>query len=239
MTRSKEQALTAEAVLASLVSNLPGYLYWKDVEGVYKGCNDYHAQRLGFKQGTDLLGKTDSDLLGKEINPRFSHYDTAVLSQGQTRIIEEMLSIRGQEVILLSLKSPILGKRRQVLGVLNISLDITRERRLEERVRAYKKEHNELTIAVLPRASIKRILILKTESIVAAELQQVFEQAGCLVDVVEDIDSALTQVRIEYYTLIFMDTSLCDVDGVKLAQKIRQHAEKNRDTPIIGFDACR
>jgi len=243
VTGSKEQILTAELLLAHLIANIPGYVYWKDKEGVYQGCNRHHAHRLGVRQSIDVIGKTDGQLLEREGNQRFSHYDQIVLSQGQTRVIEEVITLNGQTVILLSLKSPLFGKRyrkrRQVLGVLSISLDITRERRLEERVRAYQEKQKELTMTALPSLSLKRILIVKTDSLITEELQQVFQKAGCVVDVVHNPGSAFQQMQKEYYTLIFMDTNLRDIDGIKFAKKMRQQSKKNRDTPIIGFDACR
>lgn len=139
MSERAPQLPTAQEVLVSFMATTPGYLYWKDNHERYRGCNDYHAFRLGYKHGKEVIGKRDEQLITKEELPRFSHYDHMVLLQGQTRIIEEAVTLRGQTLILLSLKSPILGKYHQVVGVLNISLDITRERRLEEQLRAYKK----------------------------------------------------------------------------------------------------
>lgn len=104
MARSNHSTcITTDDVLAHLVINMPGYLYWKDKQGVYLGCNDYHAQRLGLKAGTEVMGKLDKELLGKESNQYFSKHDELVLSQGQTRVIEEEFMIRGQRTILLSL----------------------------------------------------------------------------------------------------------------------------------------
>lgn len=36
--------LNAEIALTNIVLNMPGHLYWKDISGVYLGCNDKQAQ---------------------------------------------------------------------------------------------------------------------------------------------------------------------------------------------------
>lgn len=44
MTHSKQQTSIREDVLTNLLANMPGYLHWKDRQGVYLGCNHSHAQ---------------------------------------------------------------------------------------------------------------------------------------------------------------------------------------------------
>ncbi|WP_028388363.1 response regulator [Legionella fairfieldensis] len=229
VSKTIQQQLTSEEVLTTLLSYMPGYFYWKNTEGVYLGCNDYHAQRLGCQCGRDVLGKTDLQLLAS--HPRFSRYDTLVMSQGQTRIIDEDIISGGQVVNSLSLKSPILNKEQEVLGMLNLSLDIHRE----ERLRLLNELDDEFTIDILPSLEAKRVLIVETEP-TAKILHRVFERAGCQVDIVSDASSVIQQVNQEKYTLIFMDVRLTDDKGLNIAQQITTRSSKNQATPILGFN---
>ncbi len=49
--------------LASIIDQLPGSVYWKDLQGQIIGCNLAQAQALGFSSPKDVIGKTDFDFL--------------------------------------------------------------------------------------------------------------------------------------------------------------------------------
>ena len=51
-----------ETTMKNIMAEMPGHVYWKDVNGIYLGCNNRQAQSLGFKAGSDIIGKTDFDL---------------------------------------------------------------------------------------------------------------------------------------------------------------------------------
>ena len=51
-----------EALFASLVAMFPGHVYWKDLNGVYQGCNDNAAKYVGLNSRNEIVGKTDYDL---------------------------------------------------------------------------------------------------------------------------------------------------------------------------------
>ncbi|QDV74097.1 Sporulation kinase E [Planctomycetes bacterium K2D] len=55
--------LTAEReLLRSLLDSLPSAVFWKDLEGVYRGCNPAFASILGFDCHERVIGITDDDL---------------------------------------------------------------------------------------------------------------------------------------------------------------------------------
>lgn len=118
--------LNAEIALSNIVLNMPGHVYWKDISGVYLGCNDKQAQSLGFKKGTDIVGKTDYDLpWGEGIADKFRENDSRIVSTGITEITEEPSVMDGGKVIVLSQKTPLKDKNGKIYGVLGISIDIT------------------------------------------------------------------------------------------------------------------
>lgn len=46
--------------LKTIIDNLPGYVYWKDVDSVYMGCNQNLAKLLGLKSSFDIIGMRGS-----------------------------------------------------------------------------------------------------------------------------------------------------------------------------------
>lgn len=118
-------------VLRNIMMNMPGHVYWKNLDGVYLGCNDKQAQTLGLEFGDQVIGKTDFDLpWGKESAQEFYDNDQRVIEQGEAEIVEERISDNGDTV--LSIKAPIKNEVGKIFGILGISIDITEKKRSEE-----------------------------------------------------------------------------------------------------------
>ena len=49
-------------VLRALVDHLPYFVFWKDRQSVYLGCNEATAEVAGLVSPKDIIGKTDYDL---------------------------------------------------------------------------------------------------------------------------------------------------------------------------------
>ena len=57
------QSIEMLAELGShLISVMPCHIYWKDTDGKYLGCNQLHAENLGFSTPDEIVGKTDFEL---------------------------------------------------------------------------------------------------------------------------------------------------------------------------------
>lgn len=115
-----------------IVQNLPGSIYWKNKNGSYLGNNDY-AKRLMQALGleTNVVGKTDYDIFPKEVADDFKRADLKVLS-GENLVVEEVTTFSdATEMIQLSSKIPLLDKTKKIVGILGISLDITKLKKTE------------------------------------------------------------------------------------------------------------
>ncbi|HLD16499.1 MAG TPA: PAS domain-containing protein, partial [Coxiellaceae bacterium] len=121
-------------ILHNILSDSPSHIYWKDKNGVYLGCNEKQARSLGFKNDKEVIGKTDFELPG-DINKAkiFRQNDVKVMHTGQPLITEEAAIFNGKEAILLSQKTPLRNKAREVIGILGISVDITDLKEAQER----------------------------------------------------------------------------------------------------------
>lgn len=60
---ARTSELAAERkLLRSLLDSLPAAVYWKDLDGVYRGCNPAFAGLFGFEHDKRVVGITDDDL---------------------------------------------------------------------------------------------------------------------------------------------------------------------------------
>ena len=129
-----------ETTMKNIMAEMPGHVYWKDVNGIYLGCNNRQAQSLGFKAGSDIIGKTDFDLpWDTHIAKKFRENDLRIMANGTTEIVEESSIMGGKESIVLSQKTPITDDNNVVIGILGISIDISDRKILEESIKKAKE----------------------------------------------------------------------------------------------------
>ena len=79
-----------QLALEHIMRMLPGHVYWKDINGVYLGCNDNQAKSLGLKYGSEVIGKTDFDLPWPQGSAEdFYVNDMTVMESGSNLVVEE------------------------------------------------------------------------------------------------------------------------------------------------------
>ena len=130
-----------QLTLENIVANMPGFVYWKDKNGVYLGCNNRQARSLGFRYGYEIVGKTDFDLpWGENYAALFRKNDRYIIESGETLIIEEKSQVDGKNAIVLSHKSPMRNTQGEITGVLGISIDISDRKKIEEELNIAKEK---------------------------------------------------------------------------------------------------
>lgn len=135
-------ALQAEIdTMKTIISMMPGHVYWKNSDGRYMGCNNNLAKVLKLSSPDDIIGKTDADLTGVDIADKTTKVDSDVLkNQNELRTEEEGFDADGKPALYLTQKSPLLDRQGQVKGVLGVSLDITARKHTEEKLRIAKRK---------------------------------------------------------------------------------------------------
>jgi PAS domain S-box-containing protein len=140
--KKKEEYLTnikelTELTLHQILSYLPTHVYWKDVNGVYLGCNDKQAKSLGKESGISVIGKTDFELpWGKDFVETYRKNDIEVMETKKVKMIEEKAIIDGNERIFYSQKAPLLNKNNDAIGIVGISVDITDLKNTQDKLAA-------------------------------------------------------------------------------------------------------
>jgi PAS domain S-box-containing protein len=122
--RAAETSVEPLEVITSAMNSIPDIIFYKDIDGVYRGGNSAWAALAG-KPLDQLIGKTDFDLFPADVAKSFQSYDKAMLEAGKARRNEEWLTYPdGRKVYVETLKTPWLGKDGKVLGVLGVCHEI-------------------------------------------------------------------------------------------------------------------
>lgn len=117
-----------------LIDALPGRVFWKDTDSRYMGCNRAFAIAAKLEGPEDIVGKTDYDLIKKDIAESLIREDQSVMQTKQAMHgIEERLQSRNGSVTWWeSNKLPLIDADGSVVGVLGVYQDVTERKRMQQ-----------------------------------------------------------------------------------------------------------
>ena len=131
-----------DRVLDNILDRIPYFIFWKNRELVYEGCNQRFATLIGKNSPKEIISKTDFDLGWGQGEPElFREGDLEVMEGNPKLNIEETL-IRpdGSKMVMLVSKIPLRDKYDNCIGILGISNDITERKKAEEELRIAKEK---------------------------------------------------------------------------------------------------
>ena len=128
-----------QAIFKTLVDSIPDLIFYKDVDGVYKSCNEPFCEFAG-KSEQEIINRTDYTLFPLETAEEFVVNDRKVYDSKSVIINEEWVKYPdGKQVLLETKKFLVKDKDGKVMGLMGISRDIT-QRKLAEDALAQSEE---------------------------------------------------------------------------------------------------
>ena len=119
--------------LNKIIKLMPGNIYWKDRNGQYLGCNNGIVELSNFSSSKDIIGKTLYDIFDRDHAQEIDKADQKVMLTATTEILEEYgYDKNGQQAVYLTKKTPLINDKREVIGMLGMTFDIS-ERKQQEK----------------------------------------------------------------------------------------------------------
>ncbi len=137
-----EDQTAARKMLQKVMDNIPQYIFWKNKELVYLGCNRNFALAAGIGDPEKIKGKTDYDLAWKKEEAEFfRECDRRVIAsdRAEYHIIEPQYQADGKQAWLNTNKIPLHDAGGTVVGILGTYEDITARIETEEALKLYEK----------------------------------------------------------------------------------------------------
>jgi PAS domain S-box-containing protein len=139
---TRQQAVTAENFLSSIVENIPSMVFIKDAKELRFVRINHAGEKLLGRTRQELMGKNDYDFFPESQADYFTLKDREVLeSCVEMNIPEEAIDTAAMgKRWLHTRKVPILDEKGQPIYLLGISEDITESRQAEEELQRQKSE---------------------------------------------------------------------------------------------------
>ena len=87
---------------ASLLSNLPTLVYWKDVYGNYLGANPGWLKLAGYSSEAEIIDKNDYELVWCDYAAQLSQHEKDVIDKNTILTFEEEIRAYNGKIISLS-----------------------------------------------------------------------------------------------------------------------------------------
>ncbi len=132
--RSEEALRESQQMLQLVMDNIPQFIFWKDRNFVFLGCNRNFAQLAGVGSPKNIVGKTDYDMPWKKEANLYRECDCRVMETDtpEYHIIEPLLRADGQQAWLDTNKVPLHDLEGNVVGILGTFEDITEHKQNQE-----------------------------------------------------------------------------------------------------------
>ena len=135
--RKNAEAMLKEAHqrLSAIITTIPDLVWMKDVNGVYLSCNKSCELFFGATE-SEIVGRTDYDFVDADLADFFRQNDLAAMSAGVVCISRESVRYASdnRQRILETRKVPVCGANGEIVGVLGIGRDITKEGQIQEKI---------------------------------------------------------------------------------------------------------
>jgi PAS domain S-box-containing protein len=123
------------SLIQALVEGTQEPVFAKDQLGRYILANEA-ASRVAGCPVTDMLGKTDAELVGPEAARRLAEVDREIIESGEASTLEQQVQIGDACRTFLTTKVPYRDAARRISGVVGIARDITDRVSWQRRVHA-------------------------------------------------------------------------------------------------------
>ena len=121
-----------------VINAVPSFIFWKDKDLNYLGCNTSFAQYAGLEKSGDIIGKSDYDMVWGAEAEKYRVDDRQVIDTvtEKREYDESVLDQNGNRHLLHTNKMPLTNSDGDTIGVIATCEDITERKEAVEKIKA-------------------------------------------------------------------------------------------------------
>ncbi|HBQ85508.1 MAG TPA: hypothetical protein DER33_08265 [Syntrophomonas sp.] len=118
--------------LQHLIDNIPNPVFYKDLNGVYQGCNRAFENIMG-RPGNEIIGRTFFDIAPYEIAANGWKMDQQLFANQELQHYDSILPYAdGSLHDVIYNKAPVFSMNHKLTGLVGVTVDITERKRAEQ-----------------------------------------------------------------------------------------------------------
>jgi DNA-binding NarL/FixJ family response regulator len=147
MKNSKFSFSINDENIYSIIDHVHASIYFKNLKGIYLGCNRYMLQMLNVNDRSLVIGETDYDLSWSDKAEEITRNDKIAIKNGTYSIEESFINDKREHRVYLTEKSRLLDDNGKIIGVMGTSVDITSQK--EADALKLQNIHNQDRLAIM------------------------------------------------------------------------------------------
>ncbi len=121
----------SEELMRTLIDNIPNPIFYKDVHGVYQGCNVAFEKYLG-RPRDQIIGRSVFDIAPKDLADKYHAKDVELFEQPGTQVYESaVVYADGARHDVIFNKATLFSPDGAVAGLVGIIIDISERKQFE------------------------------------------------------------------------------------------------------------
>ena len=133
LEHSLREVSDSKKLIENIINNAPVRIFWKDKNSIYLGANKLFLNDADLEDKSQIIGKSDWDLKWKIEAQSYIDDDKYVMDTRESKIqFEETQTYEdGSKIYLVTSKIPLIDEHNNVIGVLGIYDDVTKQKLLQ------------------------------------------------------------------------------------------------------------
>ena len=127
--------------LQHLINAIPSPIFYKDIDGIYRGCNSAFEKYLGLRND-EIIGKSVYDISPPDLADKYREMDRALFDNPGVQVYESSVRYaNGTRHDVIFNKSTYTNAEGEVSGLVGVILDITERKRIEDDLRESEEKY--------------------------------------------------------------------------------------------------
>ena len=134
LSREQKKLKYSEKLLKNIIDTVPARIFWKDSNSTFLGSNILFLEDAKLNNDKELIGKTDYDMIWKQEAEHYVEDDKLIMESeiGKINCAEKLILKNNEEVTISTSKVPLRDENNNVIGILGIYTDISKQLKIQE-----------------------------------------------------------------------------------------------------------